>query len=141
MTVTLKLALIVITAIYMFLIIKSIRKKKMNVSFSLFWIVTGIILIISALVPNMIEYISNLIGFETPSNMLFCITIFVSFYLIFNLTTILSEENRKNTLLIQEVSLLKKQVKNLEQKVDNYTNNSNNVVKKDEEEKNKKSDI
>ena len=122
MTTTLKIALIIITLIYMFLIIKSIRKKKMNVSFSLFWIVTGIILIISALVPNMIEYISNLIGFETPSNMLFCITIFVSFYLIFNLTTILSEENKKNTLLIQEVSMLKKEVKKLEEKIEQNNN-------------------
>lgn len=130
MTVTLKVALIVITAIYMFLIIKSIRKKKMNVSFSLFWIVTGIILIISALVPNMIEYISNLIGFETPSNMLFCITIFVSFYLIFNLTTILSEENKKNTLLIQEVSLLKKQIKKIEQRIDELENNTDSTIKK-----------
>ncbi len=130
MTITLKLALIVITAIYMFLIIKSIRKKKMNVSFSLFWIITGIILIISALVPNMIEYISNLIGFETPSNMLFCITIFVSFYLIFNLTTILSEENKKNTLLIQEVSLLKKQIKKIEQRIDELENSTDSTIKK-----------
>ena len=46
--------------------------------------------------------------------MLFCITIFVAFYLIFNLTVKLSKEAQKNTALVQEISLLKKRVEKLE---------------------------
>ena len=48
--------------------------------------------------------------------MLFCITIFIAFYLIFNLTIKLSKEYQKSTLLIQEISLLKARVKKLEEK-------------------------
>lgn len=117
MNLTLKIALIVITLIYILLILKSIRKKKINVTFSIFWLITGVLLIISTLVPNLIEYISKKLGFEAPSNMLFCITIFIAFYLIFNLTIILSKENSKNTLLVQELSLLKKKVENMEEKL------------------------
>ena len=118
MNLTLKIALIIISLIYIFLILKAIRRKKINVTYSIFWIITGIALIICTIVPNLIEYISKKLGFETPSNMLFVITIFIAFYLIFNLTVILSRENRKNTLLVQEVSLLKKKVKHLEEKID-----------------------
>lgn len=118
MSQTLKIALIIITMIYLALIIRSIRKKKMNVTFSIFWIITGVVLILFALVPNMVEGISKILGFEVPSNMLFCITIFMEFYLIFNLTTIISKENKKNTLLVQELSLLKKKVEILEEKID-----------------------
>ena len=117
MNLTLKIALVTISLIYIFLILRSIRKKKINVTFAIFWIITGIALIFCALVPNLIEYISKKIGFETPSNMLFCITIFIAFYLIFNLTIILSKENKKNTLLVQELSLLKKKMEFLEEKV------------------------
>lgn len=117
MPLTLRLALIAITLIYILLILRSIRRKKMNVSFSIFWIIAGIILIIFAIVPNMVEAISKMIGFEAPSNMLFVLTIFIAFYLIFNLTTIISQENKKNILLIQEVSLLKKKVEELEKKI------------------------
>ena len=117
MALTLKIALIAITAIYILLILRSIRRKKMNVSFSIFWIITGIILIIFAIVPNLVETISKVLGFEAPSNMLFVVTIFMAFYLIFNLTTIVSQENKKNILLIQEVSLLKKKVEELEEKM------------------------
>ena len=113
MALTLKIALIAITVIYILLILRSIRRKKMNVSFSIFWIITGIVLIIFAIVPNLVETISKALGFEAPSNMLFVVTIFMAF----NLTTIVSQENKKNILLVQEVSLLKKKVEELEEKM------------------------
>lgn len=115
MQISLKLVLIVITLIYIFLILKSIRKKKLQMSFSIFWLITGILLIIALLIPNLVENISKALGFEVPANMVFCLTIFVSFYLIFNLTVALSKENKKNTLLVQEVSILKKRVEKLEE--------------------------
>lgn len=114
MQISLKLVLIIMTLIYIFLILKSIKKKKLQMSFSLFWLITGILLIIALVIPNLVENISKTLGFEVPANMIFCLTIFVSFYLIFSLTVALSKENKKNTLLIQEVSLLKKRVNELE---------------------------
>lgn len=115
MKMSLNLVLIVITLIYIFLILKSIKKKKLQMSFSIFWLITGILLIIALLIPNLVENISKLLGFEVPANMVFCLTIFVSFYLIFNLTVALSKENKKNTLLVQELSMLKKRVEKLEE--------------------------
>lgn len=114
MQISLNLVLIVITLIYIFLILKSIRKKKLQMSFSVFWLITGVLLIIALLIPNLVENISKALGFEVPANMVFCLTIFVSFYLIFNLTVALSKENQKNTILVQEVSMLKKRVEELE---------------------------
>ncbi len=114
MQISLNVVLVMITLIYLFLILKAIRKKKLQMSFSIFWLITGVLLIIALLIPNLVETISVVLGFEVPANMIFCITIFVSFYLIFNLTISLSKENRKNTLLIQELSMLKKRVEELE---------------------------
>lgn len=110
----LNIVLIVITLIYIFLILKSIRKKKLQISFSVFWLITGILLILALLIPNLVENISKMLGFEVPANMVFCLTIFVSFYLIFNLTIAISKENKKNTMLVQEISILKKRVEELE---------------------------
>ena len=116
MNISLHWVLIAITLIYIFLIINSIRKKKLQMSFSIFWIITGIALIIALIIPNLVENISHLLGFEVPANMVFCITIFVAFYLIFRLMVLLSKENNKNTKLIQEISMLKKRVEDLENK-------------------------
>ena len=118
MTSNLKIALIIMTVIYLFLVIKEIKNKKLQISFSTFWLVSGILLIIAIAIPNLIEVLTKSLGFEMPVNMLFCITIFVSFYLIFNLTVKLSKEAQKNTLLVQELSILKKRVGELEEKID-----------------------
>ncbi len=116
MTLNLKLALILMVLIYICLILKKIKNKKLQLSFSTFWIVSGILLIISLAIPNLIEILTKTLGFELPVNMLFCITIFVAFYLIFNLTVRLSNEAQKNTILVQEISLLKDRVKKIEER-------------------------
>lgn len=114
MTFNLKIALILMVLIYICLILRKIKNKKLQLSFSTFWIISGILLIIALATPNLIENLTKVLGFEIPANMLFCITIFVAFYLIFNLTVRLSKEAQKNTTLIQEISLLKDRVEKLE---------------------------
>ncbi len=114
MSINLRIALIIISIIYILLIVKEIRKKKIQVSFSTFWMISIILLIIAVAIPNLVENFTYALGFETPSNMLFCITIFMAFYLIFNLTMKLSKVYDNNVSLVQEISLLKKRVEELE---------------------------
>ena len=116
MQLTLRIDLILITLAYLFVIIKAIKNKKMQISFSVFWIITGLILIIAIAIPNMIQNISKLLGFALSVNMIFCVAIFLLFYLVFKINIVLSTENKKNTLLIQEISMLKKRVEELENK-------------------------
>ena len=117
MQLSLRIALLVITCIYLFLVLKAIKHKKLQISFSIFWLLTGIILIIALLIPNLIENISSALGFELTVNMIFCVTIFIAFYLIFNLTILISKQSRKNVTLIQEISILKEQVNALEKQI------------------------
>lgn len=117
MTNNLRIALVIMTMIYLLLMFKEIKNKKLQISFSTFWIISGILLIIAILTPNLIETLTRILGFEVPVNMMFCITIFIAFYLIFNLTVKLSKEAQKNVLLIQELSILKKRVAELENKM------------------------
>lgn len=117
MQLSLRIALLVITCIYLFLVLKAIKHKKLQISFSIFWLLTGIVLIIALLIPNLIENISSALGFELTVNMIFCVTIFIAFYLIFNLTILISKQSRKNVTLIQEISILKEQVNALEKQI------------------------
>lgn len=110
MQITLRIALIISTLIYLVIIFKSIKNKKIQVSFSIFWLLTGLILIIALAIPNLITGISTFLGFEVTTNMIFCVTIFIAFYLIFNLNIALSNEKSKNIELIQEISLIKKKI-------------------------------
>lgn len=114
----LKIALIAIVLLYIFFILKAVKRNNMRIGYLIFWTITGILLIIALLIPNLVENISGILGFEMPINMIFSVAIFIILYLIFDLTTLISKEENKNTLLIQEISMLKKRVKELEDKND-----------------------
>lgn len=116
MQLSLKIALICILIIYLFCIIKAVKRKNMRIGYLIFWSITGVILIIALLIPNLVDNISSKLGFEMTINMIFSVAIFVILYLIFNLTILISKEENKNTLLIQEISILKKRVEELENK-------------------------
>ena len=115
MTINLKLALIAITLVYIILILKKIIKKEIQASQCTFWLVSGILLIIASAVPNLIEVLTKALGFEVPANMLFCITIFVAFYLIFNLTIKTSKIYQDNLKLTQEISIMKYEMKKMKE--------------------------
>lgn len=114
MNIALKVVLIILTLIYLVFLIKSIKRKKIQVAFSIFWIIIPIILIISIAFPELVEKVSNFLGFVATSNMIFVVTIFIAYCLIFDLTTKISQEHKKNVLLVQEISILKDRVRKLE---------------------------
>ena len=118
MALNLRIGLSIVIIIVILLIIKNIRSKKLQLSFAIFSIVTGILMIIALTVPSLLDNVSKFWGFELASNMLFLVGIFIIFYLIFSLMIIVSSEYKKNVKLVQEVSMLKKKLEQLEEKVD-----------------------
>ena len=116
---TLKFALIVILLIYLFVILKSVKRKNLRINYLIFWIITGMLLIIALLVPNFVDNLSKFIGFELPINMIYSVAIFVILYLIFDLTRLITKEQNKNTMLIQEISLLKRRIDKIEKNNNN----------------------
>lgn len=126
MSVNLTIAVAIIFVLMMFTIINKVRKGKLQLAYSIFWIISGIILIIILLIPNCISNITNLLGFEVASNMIFFITIVMAFYLILQLMTELSKETKRNVSLIQEISILKKKIQEIEKEIKNMEGINNN---------------
>ncbi len=118
MSLNLRIVLLVIVCIYLLVIIKQIKNKKLQINFCIIWIIISILLIIAVCIPNFIETISNKLGFEVASNMVFFLTIFIAFYLIFMLTLKISQENSKTRELIQEISILNKKIEDYRKKED-----------------------
>ena len=116
MQMSLKIVLILVLLIYIFSILKAVKRKNMRIGYLIFWSIIGILLIVALCIPGLVENFSKMIGFEMPINMIFSVAIFIILYLIFNLTMKLSKEYQNNVLLIQEISLLKKRVEKLEKK-------------------------
>ena len=89
-------------------IIRLIAKEKVNVKYAIIWLIMFTLLIVFTLIPGFLVFLTKLLGFQTASNMVLSIIIAVLVMInIFN-TVINSEQDKKIRLLIQEVSILKK---------------------------------
>ena len=72
----LKIFLTVGIVIYIYLTVKSLLKNDLQSSFLTFYFVSTIGLVVAIMMPKFIEKMTKVFGFETSSNMIFCITIF-----------------------------------------------------------------
>lgn len=103
------------TGLLIFLVtLRLLRRGRIPVKFSILWFIVAVILLVVGIFPNFIVLISTRIGFISMSNMLVGILIFLLFAMCIALTVIVSGQATKITLLIQEVSMLKKKIVNEE---------------------------
>ena len=107
----LKIVLVAVSLVMFYVTLKAVRNDKLPIRYSLVWLLSGLILLFVAVFTNAFSYVSSLIGFQVSSNLV--IGIFISLLLLITmmLTKVVSEQNKKITLLIEEVSLLKEQKK------------------------------
>ncbi|MBD7910225.1 MULTISPECIES: DUF2304 domain-containing protein [Clostridium] len=94
---------IIVAILFMISIISKVKKKKFFERDSFLWMLGSIVVLILAIFPNLIIYLSNLIGIEYAPSLLFLVAIVFILHLLF----------RQN----EQVSLLKEQVKDLGQRV------------------------
>jgi len=103
----LRAELIILVVVIGLIIIFTLRAEKMTIKYALFWLLFIGAMLIALMIPDLLTTISKFLGFEVLSNMIFLIGTLVLFCLTFFLTVIVSKQNNKIRLLIQEVSILK----------------------------------
>ena len=116
MSLALNVMLVVTVLIFLFLIYKSIKKKLISVKYSIMWIVSGLLMLVSILTPNLLNSIANLIGFKVVSNMIFLVGFLILLFITFSLTVIVSIQKMEITTLVQELGILKSYIKEYEKK-------------------------
>ena len=85
--------------------ISSIRKSKLKINHSIFWVLFGIVLLLLACVPRGFFWISTLIGFQSPSNLIYLIVIFLLTVKLFTTTMRLSKLSEQVSALSQEIAI------------------------------------
>lgn len=103
------LALVAITTSSLILI--SIRKSNIQIEDSFFWLVFSIVLLALSTIPSLFVWFSNFVGFESPSNFIFLLIIFLLIVNQYRLTKKLSLQSIKLTKLIQHIALAEKENK------------------------------
>lgn len=111
MAISLRIFLIILLIIGIYMIFNTIKKKKLSMKYGMYWTIIFGFMLILILFPNIVEFFANICGFKEAPNMLFLISIFILFYIVFAIYTSISKLMLMNKNLIQEVSILKEELK------------------------------
>ncbi len=103
----LRVTLIALVIIFNGIVLLVLKRKKIETKYALLWITSSLLLLLSALFPNILDKLSYILGFEVASNMIFLFGFFILLYINFILTLIVSKQRKNIMTLIQEVSVLK----------------------------------
>jgi hypothetical protein len=103
----LKVFLVVLCVFALIVIYKMVRSKKLIFKHAFYWSILDIILIICVFTTDYLRVISDFIGIEEISNMIFLFGFLVVLAICIALSSIVSEQKQKISSLTQEVGILK----------------------------------
>lgn len=91
-----------ITAVFVFV---KIKKSQFKIGDTLYWLFFCLFLLLMSIFPKVVSWVSNIIGFESPSNFIFVAIIFLLLVKIFLLDARVSKNEEKLTKLSQKYAI------------------------------------
>lgn len=111
MSSTLRFWVLIVSLLITVIVVQILRKGRVPVKYSLLWFLSAAIIFFVAVFPGVLDFVANIMGFETISNMVIGIILVILLFITMSLTIIVSGQKEKIRLLIQEVSILKEKNK------------------------------
>jgi len=111
---TLQISIIIGVLFFFGMIILLLKKSSLSLKNALLWLLTATVMLIFGLFPQLLVYISGLLGFEMPVNALFSLLLGFVILILLHQTAVISRQSENIKTLIQENALLEKRIRELE---------------------------
>lgn len=111
---TLQIFMLLAVAVYFVLLFRLLKKRALNLKYTLLWLFSGVLMLMLAVFPQLLNWLSTLLGIYEPTHALFAMVFFCVIIILISLTSIVSKLNDKNKRLVQVIAILEKRVRTLE---------------------------
>lgn len=116
---TLRITLIIAVICYFIIILYFLKNRALNLKYTLLWLLAGVVMGVLVIFPEMLERIVRIFGIQSNMNGLFIIAIAFMIMILMALTSIASRQNMKIRSLVQEIGILDKRIRELEDEQNN----------------------
>ena len=113
---TLRVTLITAVICYFIIILYLLKKRALNLKYTLLWLLAGVVMGALVFFPHLLVHVVHLLGIEDNMNGLFIMCIAFILMILMALTSIASRQNVKIRTLIQEIGILEKRIREMEDK-------------------------
>ena len=106
--------LVSLCIITFFILYSMVKKKKILFKHALLWSLLDIILLVCIFCIKYLRIISDFVGIEKISNLIFLFGFLIIIAICIGLTTIVAEQKNKIIVLTQEVAIMNNKVRSIE---------------------------
>lgn len=110
----LQITLSIAVVCYFIIILYYLKRKMLELKYTLIWLVAGVIMGIMVYFPELLVCFVKILGIESNMNGLYILCIAFIMMILMTLTSIASRQQLKIRILIQEISMLEKRIRELE---------------------------
>ena len=105
MSILLRAALILVSALVTVSVTGRIRKARMQIEDAVFWVLFSLLLVVLAIFPRILYFFTELLRMQSPANLLFLAVIGLLFLRVFSLSVKVSLLEEKLKTLAQNEAL------------------------------------
>lgn len=116
MSISLRLGLLIASLSVLIFIILTVVHKKLNIKYSIVWILWALLSLLMAIFPETFYGLSGLLGIQMPVNTVFLIMTALLYALTFYVYTTMTKQTDQIVKLTYEIAYLKKQLEEKEKK-------------------------
>lgn len=121
MSIILRTLLVIAAVVSYVYVIHKIRKAQMKIEGALYWVFLASLILLLSIFPVSIIWLADLIGVDSPVNLLYLLMIFLVLWKLFSLTVKNSQLENKINVLTEELA-----IRQLQQEKQNKIEESNN---------------
>lgn len=110
----LQITLSIAVVCYFIIILYYLKRKMLELKYTLIWLAAGVIMGIMIYFPELLVRFVRVLGIESNMNGLYILCIAFIMMILMTLTSIASRQQLKIRILIQEISMLEKRIRELE---------------------------
>ena len=101
----LRIELTILALLFIVVVFVTVNRRKLQMRHSLIWLIISFGMIILAIFPQLTAWCADLVGIQTPSNLIYLLVIIALLILTFSLTVNLSRQSDRTRRIIQMVSI------------------------------------
>ena len=111
---TLQVTLSIAVICYFIIILYYLKRKMLELKYTLVWLAAGLVMGIMIYFPELLVWFVGILGIESNMNGLYILCIAFIMMILMTLTAIVSRQQLKIRTLIQELSMMEKRIRELE---------------------------
>ncbi len=113
MSIVVQLLSIVVALVLLSIVVVSLRRQRLRERHAVWWLLAGVVALILAVFPPLLEWAADLTGIATPSNLLFFVGIATVTLVSLQQSSELTQLESKTRVLAEEVALLRRDLEDL----------------------------